>query len=1117
MKIKSFILLALVSLSTLDFQLSKAQAQGTAFTYQGRLNNGGSAANGSYDLSFTVYDAVTGGNLIGSLTNSATSVSNGLFTAALDFGGVFTGTNYWLEIGARTNGNGTFVTLSPRQSITPTPYAIYSASAGSAVNAGTAGSANSVLAANISGTLALTQLPGAVVATNSTNVNLSGNFSGGTITGSSITGSTITGTNIYWSSASYLRDDQGGAIELGNSVKSGATPYIDFHYGTGTFQDYNVRLINDASSQLSVLGNLRVTGTVSGNGSGLTKLPAFAVTNNESGVNITGTFTGTGAGLTNVDLLNVNSHGAINIGISWQSNYVGNFTLGSMPAVTSYPQFIVATDVNGDGKPDLITGNGGSLQVVTNNGDGTFTFDYNEYLPGGNGLSSYVAADVNGDGKMDLIGAGGTFQNNLIVLTNDGTGFFTASQTISANRPVGIAAADVNGDGKVDLICADSGGNTITVLTNNGSGVFSLNATYTVGNGPVSVVAFTNSSGLVDLATANESDNTLTVLTNNGSGGFALACTPKTGLEPADVIAADINGTGIPELINVNYAYGTLMVFTNNGSSLYSSNSIYSTGASSVIAADVNGDGRPDLISSSSFGNNLTVLTNNGSGGFALAAMLSTTYPFGVAAADVNGDGRPDLIVPNQTSSGTLSVFINSPVGSISGYQGNFSGNGSNLTGLNASQLSSGTVPLAQLSGITSTQLNAATWQLTTNLNGGNAALATNVVAGISITNAFITNSIFAGNGGGLTNLNGASVAGQVPLADLPAGIVTNTETGVALTGIFNGNGGSLTNLNGAKLTGQISQTNLPAAAVTNTETGVTLAGTFSGNGGGLTSLPFNVAMLSSNQIFTGFNTFATTNFVISNNAVNPVLTIIGHGGGGATVAVNLDTYSVGANPPSSQILATDDGNLGNTVDVMTKPDGNITNVLVSRLHISSNGSVGIGTSSPASALHVVASGDTEISIQSSDGGAHRWTLQGSGTNTPSLASSFQIIDRTKGVSRLLIDTNGVVHIGSNYASSGTENLRIIRGLVQYSGGVLYTTGAGFTAVRNSTGSYTINFSPGFTDSEPTMTITPWAGGSVVIPVISYTLSTTAPVNFYNTSGTLTDPTAFNFIVVGTP
>ena len=69
-------------------------------------------------------------------------------------------------------------------------------------------------------------------------------------------------------------------------------------------------------------------------------------------------------------------------------------------------------------------------------------------------------------------------------------------------------------------------------------------------------------------------------------------------------------------------------------------------------------------------------------------------------------------------------------------------------------------MPLARLTGITSNQLDAATWQLATNLNGGNAALASNVVSGISITNAFITNSVFAGNGSGLTNLNAQQLSG---------------------------------------------------------------------------------------------------------------------------------------------------------------------------------------------------------------------------------------------------------------------------------------------------------------------------------------------------------------------
>jgi len=116
----------LLLLSTLNFQLSTARAQGTAFTYQGRLNDGAAAASGSYDLRFTLYDAVSGGAVqSGPLLNVATTVSNGLFTVALDFGaGVFNGNKRWLEIGVRTNGGTTFASLSPRQPITPTPYAV---------------------------------------------------------------------------------------------------------------------------------------------------------------------------------------------------------------------------------------------------------------------------------------------------------------------------------------------------------------------------------------------------------------------------------------------------------------------------------------------------------------------------------------------------------------------------------------------------------------------------------------------------------------------------------------------------------------------------------------------------------------------------------------------------------------------------------------------------------------------------------------------------------------------------------------------------------------------------------------------------------------------------------
>ena len=116
---------ALLLLSTLIYPPSTTLAQGTAFTYQGRLNDGATAASGIYDLRFAIYDAVSAGTQQGStLTNSAVAVSNGLFTVTLDFGNQFPGANRWLEIGVRTNGGGAFSTLAARRPITATPYAI---------------------------------------------------------------------------------------------------------------------------------------------------------------------------------------------------------------------------------------------------------------------------------------------------------------------------------------------------------------------------------------------------------------------------------------------------------------------------------------------------------------------------------------------------------------------------------------------------------------------------------------------------------------------------------------------------------------------------------------------------------------------------------------------------------------------------------------------------------------------------------------------------------------------------------------------------------------------------------------------------------------------------------
>ncbi len=172
-------------------------AQGTAFTYQGLLNAGGTPADGVYDFRLLIYDAASGGTQIaGPLTNSAATVSNGLFVLTLDFGaGVFTGPDRWLHIGVRSNGVGAFTALSPRQQLTPAPYAIL---AGNVVSNG--------LAAGVYG---------AAVNFN----NAANSFSGD--------GSGLTGLN-----ASQLKGGTVPAAALGNawttSGNGGTTPGANF-------------------------------------------------------------------------------------------------------------------------------------------------------------------------------------------------------------------------------------------------------------------------------------------------------------------------------------------------------------------------------------------------------------------------------------------------------------------------------------------------------------------------------------------------------------------------------------------------------------------------------------------------------------------------------------------------------------------------------------------------------------------------------------------------------------------------------------------------------------------------------------------------------------------------
>src|SRR5262249_38511237 len=91
--------LSMVTFGCIAIAATSASAQSTAFTYQGQLKNGGAPANGSYDMTFRLFDADAAGNQVGAdVPISGVPVTNGLFTTTVDFGSAFSGSPLWLEI-----------------------------------------------------------------------------------------------------------------------------------------------------------------------------------------------------------------------------------------------------------------------------------------------------------------------------------------------------------------------------------------------------------------------------------------------------------------------------------------------------------------------------------------------------------------------------------------------------------------------------------------------------------------------------------------------------------------------------------------------------------------------------------------------------------------------------------------------------------------------------------------------------------------------------------------------------------------------------------------------------------------------------------------------------------
>jgi hypothetical protein len=204
----------------------------------------------------------------------------------------------------------------------------------------------------------------------------------------------------------------------------------------------------------------------------------------------------------------------------------GHFTPPVSYPASASPASIAAADLDGDSDIDLAVMNkDGALSLLWNHGDGTFEDAISQSVGidfVGWGITDrvpIVASDLNGDGKPDLA-IGASNDPRVTILLATGGGMFADPVRYDADvYSAWFVAADLDGDGKTDLAVTGLFENKVSVLRNAGDGSFEAPVVRDAGYGAAGVVAAdANEDGMLDLFVANPYDHTVSV--------FLGACLP---------------------------------------------------------------------------------------------------------------------------------------------------------------------------------------------------------------------------------------------------------------------------------------------------------------------------------------------------------------------------------------------------------------------------------------------------------------------------------------------------------------------------------------------------------------------------------------------------------------
>jgi hypothetical protein len=329
------------------------------------------------------------------------------------------------------------------------------------------------------------------------------------------------------------------------------------------------------------------------------------------------------------------------INLLW-NNGTGTFNVGGQlgPIGTNTTLLSAAADLNGDGLPDLVVGgNNAQTGWYANLGGGTFGAQQaiDGYVAPGNPF----CGDVDGDGDNDLIVFGMT--GGTVWFANDGTGTFTAGGTIPTTV-LPMAIADFDGDGDVDLTVDTGTSCNVHLLQNQSGAAWGILAVESVGGynlvGTKYAAGDLNGDGLDDVVMCNGMDLAAWYpnLGNGTIGPRQRYCQTMAGA--FDISASDIDLDGDLDLVTASYYGDWVCWYANNGDGTYGRQQVVVQHRNQIATsrtADLDGDGLPDIVTNVA---NCAIIWNSNGG----SSWATDTLPGqGVSRCEVDLDGDGDL------------------------------------------------------------------------------------------------------------------------------------------------------------------------------------------------------------------------------------------------------------------------------------------------------------------------------------------------------------------------------------------------------------------------------------------------------------------------------------------